>query len=379
MTVECDRKDESTAIDSKARCEAVKPGQSVLVRAPAGSGKTTLLARRYVRLLQDGVEPERIACVTFTRKAAGEMRRKIQEEIDRVASGTEGEVSERLGKYAGPGHGSRIRVQTIDGFYRSLVRADSLMAGVMPNFKSGVNRRHYYEVAGDAISRISPKPGQTNTPPPPLRDWSERLSLFKVVDMVANRDRWMNVAEAVVDQETAKDEAAKDVLKFLHGIASDLDGVFSVEREYDHIEISRAASRLLKRLGDRLRLGRVLGYPIQHVLVDEFQDLSPAQFEFFEDLLRNYSGGRDDPHGGDRVKTFFAVGDSMQSIYGFRGAGMDVILRMFAAGERDKPDEPDKPGKYRTAKIGGSRVACRGIDAELSIDAEHRGMASSNS
>ena len=369
MTVECDRKDESTAIDSKARCEAVKPGQSVLVRAPAGSGKTTLLARRYVRLLKDGVEPERIACVTFTRKAAGEMRRKIQEEIDRVASGTEGEVSERLGKYAGPGHGSRIRVQTIDGFYRSLVRADSLMAGVMPNFKSGENRRHYYEVAGDAISRISPKPGpegQTNTPPPPLRDWSERLSLFKVVDMVANRDRWMNVAEAVVDQETAKDEAAKDVvdqktakdeaakdvLKFLHGIASDLAGVFSVEREYDHIEISRAASRLLKRLGDRLRLGRVLGYPIQHVLVDEFQDLSPAQFEFFEDLLRNYSGGRDDPHGGDRVKTFFAVGDSMQSIYGFRGAGMDVILRMFAAGERDKPDEPDKPGKYRTAKIG---------------------------
>ena len=350
MTDECDREETSATIDRKARCEAVKPEHSVLVRAPAGSGKTTLLAQRYVNLLKDGVEPERIACVTFTRKAAGEMRRKIQEEIDKAASGTEVDVSEGLRKYAGPGHGSRIRVQTIDGFHRSLVRADSLLAGVMPNFKSEVNRDHYYEVAGDAISRFSPKPGnqsQTKTIRPPLRDWSESMVLRKVVDMLKNRDRWMYVAEEIVDQKIAgeTDATGKRVLNWLYSIANDLDGVFSVERVYDHIEISRAASKLLRRLGGGLRLGRVLGYPIQHVLVDEFQDLSPSQYEFFEDLLNDRGGGRNDTHDGDRVKTFFAVGDSMQSIYGFRGAGMDVILRMFAPGESGKPDMPDKPDK----------------------------------
>ena len=350
MTVECDKKEMSAAIDRNARCEAVKPGYSVLVRAPAGSGKTTLLARRYVNLLKGGVEPEHIACVTFTRKAAGEMRRKIQEEIDKAANGTEARVGKTLRKFTGPGHGSRIRVQTIDGFHRSLVRADSLLAGVMPNFKSGVNRRHYYEVAGDAISRLAPKPGtegQTETTPPPLRDWSEHSTLFKVVDMLADRDGWMNVAEEVLDQETANDDTAKDVLKFLYDIASKLDGVFSVEREYDHIEISRAASNLLRRFGGGSQLGRVLGYPIHHVLVDEFQDLSPSQFEFFENLLnaRGRGRGRNEAHDAGRVKTFFAVGDSMQSIYGFRGAGMDVILRMFEPRDHRDSTSSDDAGE----------------------------------
>lgn len=354
MTGDCENGENGPeTIDPRARIQAVNPKHSVLVRAPAGSGKTTLLARRYVGLLKDGVEPERIACVTFTRKAAGEMRRKIQEEIDRVASATEGEVSKRLGKYAGPGHGSRIRVQTIDGFHRSLARADSLLAGVMPNFKSGVDRRHYYAVAGDAISKMSPKSGtedQTMPPPPPLRDWSERSTLFKVVGMLAERDKWMEDAEKILNQKTAKDEEAKDVLRRLYDIAGELDNVFSVEREYDHIEISRAASKLLGRLGDRLRLGRVLGYPIQHVLVDEFQDLSPAQYKFFEDLC---GGGHDDPHGGDRVKTFFAVGDSMQSIYGFRGSGMDVILNLFAAGGPDESDESDESDEFDESDEAG--------------------------
>ena len=339
--------------DQKNRREAVDPRHSVLVRAPAGSGKTTLLAERYVKLLEmKDVEPENIACLTFTRKAAGEMRRKIQDEIDKAANGTEDKDRGRLSKYANPGHSSRIRVQTIDGFHRSLVRGDSLLAGVMPRFKSAVNRDHYYNVAGEAIARLSDatisdcKEGSN----PVLTHWSNLSAQRKVVDMLRRRDGWIGRVADIGHEMHADSDAGWIVLPWLNCIAKDLDKVFSVEREYDHIEISQAASTVLRRLGGASQLKRILGYPINHVLVDEVQDLSPSQFRFFEDLLSDCAAGCDERHDVDKLKTFFAVGDSMQSIYGFRGAGMEVIRRMFECGNGDEAVNGDRKLE---AKIGG--------------------------
>ncbi len=67
--------------DHDARSAAVDPTRNIVLEASAGTGKTRVLVERYVNLLRAGVEPDHILAITFTRKAAAEMRQRI---IDRM-------------------------------------------------------------------------------------------------------------------------------------------------------------------------------------------------------------------------------------------------------------------------------------------------------
>ena len=100
--------------------------KSIIISAPAGSGKTEKLARRYIALLQKGVDVERILAVTFTDKAAAEMKQRIL----KILREEDGELFVKLLDKM-----PLMRVSTIHSFCGTLLRRFSFEAGIDPNYK----------------------------------------------------------------------------------------------------------------------------------------------------------------------------------------------------------------------------------------------------
>ncbi len=199
------------AQDSAAREHALDPRRSFLVQAPAGSGKTELLIQRFLALLPSVERPEEIVAITFTRKAAGEMRERIVRALASAQEESEGASPHerrtrelaRAALDADRRHGwqlvlhpARLAVETIDAFAASLARQAPLATGL------GASPR-YEELAGPhylaaARAALDAAPGDD----PAWRrllahvdnDASRAIALL--ADLVAKREQWIGELRA---------------------------------------------------------------------------------------------------------------------------------------------------------------------------------------
>ncbi len=129
--------------DQSHRTAAADPGLNVALEASAGTGKTRVLVNRYVRLVEEGADPRHILAITFTRKAAGEMKNRILGELrERVSLWKE--IRESL---------FDIHITTIDAFCLGLLREFPLEAGLDPDIEllDEVDADHLLEESVDGV------------------------------------------------------------------------------------------------------------------------------------------------------------------------------------------------------------------------------------
>ena len=196
--------------DDEARREAVDPGRSFIVQAPAGSGKTSLLTLRYLRLLASVSCPEEIVAITFTRKAASEMRHRIVRALS-LATGPLDENAEphvrelhalsRAALEQSRSRGwdlernpSRLHVQTIDGLSHWLAQRLPLASRIAHSATLVDDARPLYREAGRRLVAAMEAGDERG---PPLERLARTLDhepaalAALVADMLGTREVWL--------------------------------------------------------------------------------------------------------------------------------------------------------------------------------------------
>jgi uncharacterized protein (TIGR00375 family) len=228
-------------------------GTSCLVLAGPGTGKTrTLVAKIEYLLNNKKADPENILGITFTNKAADEIRQRIEISLGK-------EIAVRLNIHTFHSLGLKIikdncsRLNIDEKFY------------IIDNSEQKQILKQYLEV-----------------PSPKLKKILNALSLFK------QNNRGMNAeTEAIFSRYQ----------KFL--------------KQNNLLDIDDLVYQVVKMLGENSQLSSKYRDLFHYIMVDEFQDINGSQFQ----LLQQLSGGNN----------LFAIGDSNQAIYGFRGADMKYI------------------------------------------------------
>jgi DNA helicase-2/ATP-dependent DNA helicase PcrA len=261
-----------------AQYEAVThPGGSLLVLAGAGSGKTRVITHRIAHLILDvGVSASRIVAVTFTNKAANEMRERVQRHLG----------TERLGAWIGTFHALCLR----------LLRREAARIGIDPRFV-------VYDT-DDQLAIVKRVLKQEC----PDEDRTARFFLSRI-------SRAKNALESPDELEhRAFSPERKVVARIYRGYVDAL-------AEANALDFDDLLLRTLE-LFDRDEEARShYSERCEHLLVDEYQDTNRPQYKLVRHLCSH--------HGNVCV-----VGDEDQSIYRFRGAEIRNILDF----ERDHPD-----------------------------------------
>lgn len=277
------RDPELDALDPAQRTAVLHPGGPLLLVAGAGSGKTRAIVARIVRLAREGVPPERMLGITFTNRAADEMR-------ERVAAALGGPGPGAVGTPGLP------PLCTFHAFGAGLLRRFGRRIGLAPGFLIYDARDQL-----DVIRQI-------------LKDLNIDEKRFPPGRFAARIER----AKRDGDREAPGSPAEEwPFAGKAPAVRKAYDEALTAAGAVDFADLIRLPVLLFREHPDVLE--GVRG-EIRHLLVDEFQDVDRGQAE----LSRGIALG---------AESFLAVGDEDQSIYGWRGGSAGPMLSF----ERDYP------------------------------------------
>jgi DNA helicase-2/ATP-dependent DNA helicase PcrA len=276
-----------------AQRAAVLHGEGpLLVLAAAGSGKTRVITRRIAHLVREGVEPWSILALTFTNKAAGEMR-------------------ERVAALLGEGTASRgLTVTTFHSLCARLLRRYAQVCGigrVRPDFT-------IYDSADQhaLMKSVLESVGLSGS------NWPPR-SILTAISHAKN-----NLMDAAGFAVAATDFSSKTVARAFAAYEAALTAANAV----DFDDLLLLTARMLERSAQVRGECRARW---RYLLIDEYQDTNRAQFVIARLLAGGTGSGGAGAEGRSTPPNICVVGDPDQAIYGWRGADISNILDFEAA------------------------------------------------
>ena len=210
----------ATPEDQNQRQAAIDPRGSFIVQAPAGSGKTTLLVERYLSLLGIVSEPEEILAITFTRKAAKEMRARVLRELKnekshRAQIALKRSEDRNWNLIENP---QRMRIQTIDSFVHGLVHQLPYQSQLSLDFGSIESTDFMFqEAVSNTLNRIARSTSEFADQIADtlgLLDNDYRRGTEQLVEMLRSREHWLE-AITLVAAGTANLDNPSDLIKAL--------------------------------------------------------------------------------------------------------------------------------------------------------------------
>jgi DNA helicase-2/ATP-dependent DNA helicase PcrA len=259
------------------------PFAPLLVIAGAGSGKTNTLAHRVAHLIVKGADPRHILLMTFSRRAASEMTKRVERIARKVLGDNAGVMTDALA-WAGTFHGIGAR----------LLREYADQIGLDPAFTI-----HDREDSADLMNLIRHEKG-----------FSKTKSRFPT------KGTCLSIYSRCVNAESAIEQVLGASFPWCSGWAAELKGLFSgyveAKQKQNVLDYDDLLLYWAQTMSDPALAGEI-GGRFDHVLVDEYQDTNRLQSSI---LLALKPGG----HG------LTVVGDDAQSIYSFRAATVRNIL-----------------------------------------------------
>lgn len=253
-------------LDPGQREAVLCPPTATIVHAGAGSGKTRVLTHRIAhRVLTGSAHGRHVLAITFTREAAGEMRRRL-----RALGVTDGETGTPT-------------IGTFHAVALSLLRQRLIGLGrSVPNI---VHNRIALAVAAASEHPLGQRPRE----------------LLVEID-------WAHARRIAPDQYAVAVKREQRYVPFPAAEIADLYRAYeSLKRKRHVVDLDDLVSRVTDDLLDDPEFAEVTRWRFRHLFVDEAQDMNPLQFAMFEALR----GGRED---------VFIVGDPLQAIYGWNGS-----------------------------------------------------------